>query len=547
MGFRTSKFMTGMKSKKAFKTLSVAALAGVASLGATNSTMAQDTPITPTLGENASYTLKEVSAPIDNSITLYKYDNTGITEAVNYEVNLKTTEYGEGDTSKYYNWVQDANGNYTLVESTTGTGDIEFKYDSTNPKSTIINTTENSVTTIDGTFISNYTSDAGAGVKQLSSTNIERITADFIDNYVYHPFIDYDGYPVNGTAIFVENDTSISLINGNFVGNNNKSYQSYGGAIYNRGTIGDVNGSFIANNVNTDIGYTYGGAIYNKGTMGNITGDFIGNYAHRYTQYNNDVRGGAIFNSGNLGDITGNFVGNYAKNDVATANGAYGGAIYNIATIGNITGDFIANYVSSAKKTEGSAIYNTGTIGNITGDFIGNYSTGGASTSASVIYNSGTIGDITANFIGNTGNYLIYNDDYYSHPGALGGIKGNFIGNHTVRGLIKSDGDASISGIIDVNFIDNIVDDGDIFSISPYYTSMNEFPSFTANFINNTVLSKDSYLGNGTILVLGGKASIDTMNLQFIGNKSYNSIFSMGAPVIISPSKCSPLSSLNPR
>ena len=44
------------------------------------------------------------------------------------------------------------------------------------------------------------------------------------------------------------------------------------------------------------------------------------------------------------------------------------------------------------------------------------------------------------------------------------------------------------------------------------------------NFINNTVLSDGSYLGNGTILILWGKASIDTMNLQFIGNKSYNSI-----------------------
>ena len=137
MGFKSNKYMTSMKkSKGMLKTLSVAALAGVASMGATNSAKASEAPITPALGEDSSYTLTQVSQPTDNSVTLYKYDNTGITEAVNYEVNLKTTEYGEGDTSKYYNWTKDDNGNYILVESTTGTGDIEFKYDSTKTQAT---------------------------------------------------------------------------------------------------------------------------------------------------------------------------------------------------------------------------------------------------------------------------------------------------------------------------------------------------------------------------------------------------------------------------
>ena len=114
MGFRTNKFMTGVKSKKAFKTLSVAALAGVASLGATNSTMAQDAPITPTLGENSAYTLNPIAEATDNSITLYKYDNTGITEAINYEINLKQTEYGTGETPLPYKWSKDDSTNKIL-------------------------------------------------------------------------------------------------------------------------------------------------------------------------------------------------------------------------------------------------------------------------------------------------------------------------------------------------------------------------------------------------------------------------------------------------
>ena len=112
MGFKSNKYMTSMKkSKSMLKTLSVATLAGVASMGiGTNSAQANEVPITPTLGENSSYTLTQVETPTDNSITLYKYDNTGITEAINYEVNLKQTEYGSGDSAKYYKWETLENG-----------------------------------------------------------------------------------------------------------------------------------------------------------------------------------------------------------------------------------------------------------------------------------------------------------------------------------------------------------------------------------------------------------------------------------------------------
>jgi hypothetical protein len=55
MGFKSNKYMTSMKkSKGMLKTLSVAALVGVASMGVTNSAQASEAPITPALGEDSS-------------------------------------------------------------------------------------------------------------------------------------------------------------------------------------------------------------------------------------------------------------------------------------------------------------------------------------------------------------------------------------------------------------------------------------------------------------------------------------------------------------
>ena len=116
-----------------------------------------------------------------------------------------------------------------------------------------------------------------------------------------------------------------------------------------------------------------GGAIYNSSDDGhNIYADFIDNYTK---SGNSDASGGAISNRGTIGNITGDFIGNYIGNYASSDyyySYIYGGAISNGGTINNITGDFIGNY-ASADKAEGGAIYNSGTIGNITGDFIGNY------------------------------------------------------------------------------------------------------------------------------------------------------------------------------
>ena len=135
--------------------------------------------------------------------------------------------------------------------------------------------------------------------------------------------------------------------------------------------MGDITGNFISNTASS-----WGGAIYNVGSIGDITGDFIGNTASTSSYYSSSSSGGAIFNNNNstIGNITGDFIGNTASSGFPNS---YGGAIYNgdNSTIGDITGNFISNRAKalSSYYGMGGAIYNSSAIGDITGDFIGNY------------------------------------------------------------------------------------------------------------------------------------------------------------------------------
>ena len=116
-------------------------------------------------------------------------------------------------------------------------------------------------------------------------------------------------------------------------------------------------------------GRSYGGAIYNNGTIGNISGDFSGNYVKSTDGY---ASGGWIYNAEKIGDISGSFIGNFAQSENTSASG---GAINNQnGEIGNISGIFNGNHVKGAAEVYGGAIYNSGsTIGDINGSFINNY------------------------------------------------------------------------------------------------------------------------------------------------------------------------------
>lgn len=310
---------------------------------------------------------------------------------------------------------------------------------------------------------------------------------------------------MKGGAVY--NNGTIHNINGNFIGNYvsdpNRGIYGAGGAIYNGGNIDSITGYFIGNH-----SVDSGGAILNNGVIGNVTANFIGNYSNHV--------GGAIENySSQIGDITGDFIGNYS--DTA------GGAIYNCAYVrmGNITGDFIGNYSQS-----GGAILNGADahIKNITGDFLGNHAlrTGGA-----IDNSSGIIGNITGNFIKNYAFEPAW--DAYVAGGAIynlnfiGDITGDFIENHAsvsngqaLGGAIYNEKfigtrDSSnnlIGGIINSNFINNYAE-------SPYkalggaiYTNSKQF-----NIIADNAVSRFS--GNYVQITGGEKVS----NAIYVGAK----------------------------
>ena len=274
---------------------------------------------------------------------------------------------------------------------------------------------------ITGDFISNNASYGGA-IYNNNSAHIEDITGNFIGNYA-------SGSYVSGGAIC--NDpyrygVAIGNIKGDFIGNyiestatsTSSTDQIGGGAIANHtdsfgeASIGDIEGSFINNHVNTVRKSAYGGAIYNyvyssssPATIGDITGDFIDNYV---SSTDNSAYGGAIYNYARssslpvtIGDITSDFIGNSASGSYA-----YGGAIYNSAysssaqaTIGDITGDFIGNYASGSSKAYGGAIYNRNDTINLTNsNFYNNYVKSESGTAqGGAIYASGTTNIIADN------------------------------------------------------------------------------------------------------------------------------------------------------
>ena len=119
-----------------------------------------------------------------------------------------------------------------------------------------------------------------------------------------------------------------------------------------------------------------GGAIFNIGKIGHIEGAFTNNTTE-------NGQGGAIFNNNStIKNITGSFDGNFALN--------YGGGIWNDSTIGNIKGNF-SNNVSGK---EGGAIWNIGKIGDISGIFYNNTAENGAG-----IFNIKKYSDTKANSI----------------------------------------------------------------------------------------------------------------------------------------------------
>lgn len=235
---------------------------------------------------------------------------------------------------------------------------------------------------IEADFFNNYSSsfESSGGairnigrVSDLGSTEfdgkIKNINSNFFNNYVNGDYI------ASGGAI--SNDGLIESIKGLFYQNKTiGKISSSGGAIENRGLSSD--GPFP--------GYsTYSAA--SSGLIKSINADFIQNKSLG----KQDTYGGAISNGGSIQDIKGNFIENNVTTtpenrtfetyllETRPSIRTLGGAIYNTGKISTINANFInnsatteQNYVSTfaiveeptqTKLTAGGAIYNGGNIG----------------------------------------------------------------------------------------------------------------------------------------------------------------------------------------
>ena len=261
-----------------------------------------------------------------------------------------------------------------------------------------------------------------------------------------------------GGAIDNSGNGFIETINANFVGNYTKSGNnngSYGGAIYNKGSIGNITGDFDGNYTKSgNNNGSYGGAIFNRGSIADINGNFTNNYVLSEIE---QVTGGAISNCGNISSITGDFINNHLKTNGNAL--AYGAAIYNgswsnysgTTTIKGINGNFINNYSESGLGDAGGAIINLkATINSINGYFEGNYALSGGRASGGAIDNNdkGIITEgITANFKDNyaksTGTGALARGGAVLNFGYIKHITGNFDGNYD-----ESAGTGAIGGAI---------------------------------------------------------------------------------------------------
>ncbi len=288
----------------------------------------------------------------------------------------------------------------------------------------------------------------------------------------------------------IDTDQQGADISHSFIANNRYD----GGAIYNRGTIGDITGDFIGNYVSftwdsiTNIKgvIVSGGAIssFDYSTINSITGDFIGNYASVTGSISQaGARGGAIEVCvyGWVTSIIGDFIGNYISAFSSALEGecfVSGGAISNAGIISSITGDFIGNYISDrgskSSSLKGGAIYNGCRITIREGSsFTGNYITtdGGVTKTFEAIYNADTINfnvyDTSKSIIVNDGingdakykTSQILNINQVSDAGVYGTVEFNsFVNNQTVNvlnGILKLGSFAGAT--LDVNGTELIV------------------------------------------------------------------------------------------
>ena len=215
----------------------------------------------------------------------------------------------------------------------------------------------------------------------------------FKDNKVYR-LSTYGS--ASGGAIALGSGTIMhQILNSTFEGN---SSSSYGGAVDNGGTISSISGSAFENN-----SAFYGGAIYNGNNI-----NIINNCLFKNNASSSKIGGGAIRNKGIIGNIiNSSFYNNHDDGSSYSGGGAianYNGTIDNL-----INCTFSNNYINSSSKYsgKGGAIYNyKGTINNIVGSTFENNS---AQEGSAIYNYKGTINEILNCTFKNNDGTDIYN------------------------------------------------------------------------------------------------------------------------------------------
>ncbi len=194
---------------------------------------------------------------------------------------------------------------------------------------------------ISGNFINNGYSgyeDLGAIYNDYHGMVIKNIDGNFVGNKTAITNKSYPSYSVISSidsieGIFIGNERAISnqgekalikKISGIFIANNQAiddlNSEATGGAIENTkykgqsvatfGTINTIKGDFISNSAVHSRGNAFGGAIYNRGTIGEIiNSNFIDNYVLGASAY-----GGAIYSTSSLNIIADNGTSLFSRN-----------------------------------------------------------------------------------------------------------------------------------------------------------------------------------------------------------------------------------------
>ena len=375
------------------------------------------TPPVPSQGADAAYMINEISEDEFNRKNPFHFvmAGDGINEDEEGNVYLSEEAFFKIEIDTEADWQTD------VYDTDQAGGDIAANFGG-QAKNAVSNPENGKIGKISGNFIVNSSS----AILNNNFAEINGINADFISNQAYH-----------GGAIY--NRGKIGDISGLFI--NNQS-EGGGNAVFNLGEIVNIGGQFVDNH----DAYTYearmmpmvldirgGGAILNRGTIGKIDAEFNNNI------FKYDRGGGAILNEGDIKEIYGKFTAN---------KGPAGGAITNMNKIDLISAEFYANSADM-----GSALANGGEINEIKNSvFQNNYD-------SAAVLNDGTIGKIDAKFINNVNG----NNNMSSailNEGTIDSISGTFSGNRTYSYDSSAFGavvNAGVIGNIDADFLNNSI------------------------------------------------------------------------------------------